>query len=655
MSGSMMVCPLRRAVLFCVFASLVAVSASAAFPPISKEHKELTEVPGSPNAAAVVLFESADFAMQDPTGSPVPSILSVQRRIKVLTEEGAKEFGEIEIPHSRIHRLANLEGRTVLPDGREVPLDKDAVFRRQVSRQERRFETSAAFPSVEPGAILDLSYDLYFDSIYLLEPWLFQNVIPTLRSEITYHIPARVAVGTWGQTLPNHQFQTHNQPERDGQRLVVWLENLPAVPDEPYGPPLSDLSAKFMVIPHFVAFPSGERVYLMENWKDLMKQVEDQLYKPALKDDKLAQGKAKELGNAHDDRRALAEAVYGWVRDEIRTDPNAYSVLNVDEKAGISGVVERGVGTPTEKALLLYSMLDELKFDAEVLWVPDAYDGAIDPKVANPGWFERALVAVDVDGERIHLDPSSDSLAFGRLRPYNEGQPTVSYNPKGPEVGKTPSTPFDDHRREATVDLTLDEDGRATGTGTLELYGHHAYLNLAPALDRDEVVSDWTEWLEGRYEGYDVSDVEVESSVDAQTVKVTYAVAQREEEVLGDEASLLPARPLGPMTQPMELPPEKRRTPVQLSFPDRDLLTVTVTWPEGWEIDASPQALDRTNGAGAAVYETEIDEATRTFRLTRRLDVQKDFFPDSTLYSALRTLYESMEERDARPLVLVRR
>lgn len=630
--------------------------AAAAFPPISEEHKALSEVPGSSGAPAVVLFETADFAMQDPTGGPVPSILTVQKRVKILNEEGVQEYGEIDIPHSRRFRLSNLAGRTVLADGREIALPKDAVFQRQISRQERVFETSAAFPSVEPGAILDLSYDLRFDSIYFLEPWLFQSLIPTLRSEITYHIPDSVVVGTWGRTLPGHPFQSDNQREKGGQRLTVWLENLPAVPDEPFSPPVSDLSAKFMVIPHYVVFSSGNRFELMESWKTLMQRVEADIYKPALKDDKLARQQAKEIQKQTEGSgRPLAEAIYRWVRDEVRTEYEWLGVFNLEEKQGVSGVAKRGFGTPTEKGLLLYAMLDEVGLDPELLWVPDRYDGTVDPEVANPNWFERIVVAIDLDGSRVFLDPASPSLAFGHLRPYNEGQPTVSYDPKDPEVSELPETSFDQHQRKATIELALDEDGRVTGTGTVVMTGHHAYLNLAPQTPDEEVVDEWTAWLEERYEGYEVSDVEVTPSVEEQKLSVSFAVAQREEEVLGDEASIVLARPLGPITQLFELPPERRRTPVQLSFPDRDELTVTMSWPEGWERETSPPPFDRDTGAGRATYQVQFDEAARTFRLTRRLDVTQDYFPDSTAYAGLRTLYELMEKNDARPLVLVRR
>ena len=87
-----------------------------------------------------------------------PGLLSrsftIEVRRKILTEEG-KKYGEAVVFHSKQSKLQDLQGRTVLPDGREVPLPKDAVFKRRLSRSEKQFVTSIAFPAVEVGAILD--------------------------------------------------------------------------------------------------------------------------------------------------------------------------------------------------------------------------------------------------------------------------------------------------------------------------------------------------------------------------------------------------------------------------------------------------------------------------------------------------------------------
>ena len=136
---------------------------AADWPPVDPTHKQLTadSLEGVP---AVVLFRKARLRFRD---FPVEanSQLDVQIRVKVLTEEGT-EFGNVEVGHSRWLRLDDFEGRTIAADGREVELAKDQVFKEQRSRRGKEFVTKAAFPAVEPGAIIDYRYTLYWDSLF---------------------------------------------------------------------------------------------------------------------------------------------------------------------------------------------------------------------------------------------------------------------------------------------------------------------------------------------------------------------------------------------------------------------------------------------------------------------------------------------------------
>src|SRR5215207_531151 len=140
--------PLRSLLAPAVLAVLAFVPARptrADFPPVTDAEKALKSVAGEPNAPAVALFKNAEFWMMDIARQEASSRLAVRTRIKILTEEG-KEQGEIAIPHSGYVRLQSFRGRTVLPDGRVVPVPADAKFKRKMSRQEKRFVTSVAFP-----------------------------------------------------------------------------------------------------------------------------------------------------------------------------------------------------------------------------------------------------------------------------------------------------------------------------------------------------------------------------------------------------------------------------------------------------------------------------------------------------------------------------
>ncbi|MCP4545837.1 MAG: hypothetical protein GY835_05145, partial [bacterium] len=101
-------------------AALAAPALANKFPPITEEERALTRVASDPGAPAVVLFQIAELNIMD-YPREVSSLLEVQVRLKILTEEG-KEHGEVSIRHSAYNRLKSFVGRTVLPDGREVPL-----------------------------------------------------------------------------------------------------------------------------------------------------------------------------------------------------------------------------------------------------------------------------------------------------------------------------------------------------------------------------------------------------------------------------------------------------------------------------------------------------------------------------------------------------
>ncbi len=106
----------------------------------------------------------------------------------------------------------------------------------------------------------------------------------------------------------------------------------------------------------------------------------------------------------------------------------------------------------------------------------------------------------------------------------------------------------------------------------------------------------------------------VEEALEDQSLRVDWTLVQHSEGVLGDETSLTPSLPLGPQQQPFALPPDRRLTPTQLAFADRDVVELRLSWPEGWEIDVLPEPADTQGPAGALLAGIEVDEPGR--RLT---------------------------------------
>ena len=557
----------RIALLLAGFA-LFSSAAGAAFPPISPEEKALTQVTGAPNARAVVLFRKAELRMLDPASNDVSSRLTVRERVKILTEQG-KDRGEIQLFHSAFVRLYSLAARTVLPDGRVVDLPKDAKFERKLSKSQKYYVTSIAFPNVEVGAILDAEYELRFDNIFYLEPFYFSSDVPVRSSEIRYLIPGSLGVQTWMRDPFQVGVKTEKGRDIGMRTFRAWAENLPPILDEPYGLPFADLATQIMLVP--TVFDEGTvHQRLMESWaatSDLLRESWEKARRRGGDAGKKAQALAQKAGAG---KRDQAAAIYAFVRDEIAFDDDGTGIFLTGSEPSADAVLRAGHGTPAEKALLLETMLGAIKLDAKPVWAAPRSNGLIDPLVANPAWFDRVLVAAELgpkDGGRVYLDPTDRRLGFGRLDADYEGTAALLPDRKKPEgVVLAQSTP-EQNLEKATVKLQVGEGGRLSGTGKLQLSGLSATNKLRWRETPEKTTEAWNDWLAENFDGFTFTDLVAKESIEERTVEVTWTMTQKEEEALGDEATIAASRPLGPRTQPFSASAVERRSPILFAFP----------------------------------------------------------------------------------------
>lgn len=623
-------------------------AAAATFAPITDGHRSLTEAPGYPEAPAVTIFRNGRFTMMGALTSESYSSLVVEGRIKLLSE-GGSDYGEVVVPHTDFIRLVSFEGRTVLPDGTEVRLPDDALFRETVTGEKSWYRTKATFPALEPGAILDYRYEIRFETVSELSPWYFQSDLPTLHSEITFYVPGHVSAQPWGKATFGRQFQSSQQRTAQGTELKVWMDGLPPVPDEPSTLPYEDLSSSFLLLPTSMVI-AGDRYLLFEDWKAACDLV-DYVYSEARRRDGRTRSEGKRIAReAGPDPEDKARRIFAFVRDEIAT----VDLLGVTPKVGdsLDDMLREQRADVAGKALLLEAMLDAARLRPDLVWAADRRFGVIDTSVANPNWFEAVLVRVELGGEEVFLDPSDRGYGFGYLRAGLEGMDAVVYSRKKPEVIRLPERSYEANARHARLDLEVDEEGRFSGTGSLTLEGHYGaswFVREPAAVGRVEAL---TTYLEEALPRFEVSQVSVEDDVDAPRIEVRWTLAARDEEVLGDEVSLEPSAPLGPVVQRFALAPIERQTPVLLSFADRDDTEVTVTWPEGWAADVVPEETTVENRAGVFATRVGVDDAARTLKYRRRFDtVAREF--DRIRYGDLRALYGAASASDEQELVLV--
>jgi hypothetical protein len=636
---------LRALILGLTLATLEAPGLAEGFPEVTDVERALTAVAGHPGAPAVVLAKRAELRFRDPS-TGAPTTLDVEVRTKILSESG-KSFGRVALGYGAGIRLERFAGRTVTPDGRAVPLPEDAVFHEERSQVRRRFAAKAAFPAVEVGAILDYRYTLRFDSLFL-EPWTFDDRVPVLHSEIVYHAPH-------GTTAAHHlrggpSFHTRRDETSRGTVVRIWAEDLPPVREEPYGFPWADLTRQVTIVPAAERRPDGSRVSLLDSWSTVCRTYLERVYAPLGAKTRETRRTASRLAAAAGpDPEARIAALHAFVRDGIRTSERGLGT----SAASLDEVLAAGRGTYAEKALLLQGLLEAAGVPSKLVWAVDWRDGFADLGVVNPGWFEKVLVLAEPDGGRLFLDPG-EHLAAGRLAPTNEGTDALLVDADEPRILRLPVSAAGASVRTARLELAVDRGGGVAGRGRLTLTGHHAWYYLGRVESAEARDAGWRRWLAAELEDFEIGGVASTAAAGEQRIEVEWTMELAGEHLLGDEVSLRPSRPFGPLRQRYTIPPENRRTAVQVSFADRDEVELTLAWPEGWAVDLLPGAVDHRSEAGAAHAGVEVDEDGRVLVYRRSLEIARTRYDPGEPYARLRELYAVLERHDAESMVLYR-
>ena len=311
--------------------------------------------------------------------------------------------------------------------------------------------------------------------------------------------------------------------------------------------------------------------------------------------------------------------------------------------------LKEGIATAAETGMLLQIMLKAAGIDSDLVWAAHRDRGVVDLSVANPSWFDGVFVRVDFGQGPIYLDATDPGLAFGQLQPGFEGMAAVVPELRKPETLDLPKSDPASSRRIAKLTLAVDEDGRVAGTGTMERTGQWAWSVIDGSDDQQAKVDAWKESLEKDYPTFEITDVKLSEDADESRVDLQWSMAQREEEVLGDEVSITPAAILA-ASQPFEA--EKRLTSVQLEMNRNDVVELELSWPPGWEIESVPEMADFGTPLGTYKLDMTWDEEAGTLSYRRLFERPAGEVRGDAHYGVLRQLYDVASRTDASTISL---
>lgn len=591
------------------------------------------------------------------------SAWDVHARIKLFDGVGAQQFATIHVDYpEKYGAVTELVGRTILPNGRVLPLESRAIQDQPVvtAGKEVRRRRSFALPSVTAGAVIEYRYRIEYSQMRSNGIRLdFRREAPCRR--IAYYFrprntseyaleyqwtPRVIEFHSPGSRLaPSngwYRFEATNQPARFTE------------PDSP--PPLQNTGCVLIYYARVLQRPG------ITYWDDLAVS-RDNLFLPATRPN----GEARELARlitagARDDRERV-ERLAAWMRSDFSVVEHthadslaAHGLKLVDN--GRAALAQRG-GTPDAAQWAFATLARALDLPVRELLSADRTELYFHPNLQHEGFLPNRRVAVKLPEGWYAVDPGASQLDADMVSQAEEGQPALVCDRDSAFFLEMPFAEPERSRLTRTAELELAEDGTVSGEVTLEATGHfnderqRRFVGMTGA-SVDTILRRELGWEESALR---LSNVRIERGrpgegrfrvrFHAEWPGVGVATARR----LVLEPALLEAR------RPARFGAGKRRTSVAFphAWSERD--SVRIRLPDGWKVEGLQEPAP-VRSPGLADYEIaeRLTDGDRVLVLTRKLAVGYggSLYVSLANFEDLRRLFDRMSELDRLTVTLVR-
>ena len=452
--------------------------------PVTSQSLAIREVAADPGAPAVQLYY-ADFRDDNSRYE------FIYRSIKILADAGRK-YANVEIPVPRDYVFADLQARTIRPDGTIVPFTGKPYDNLLINHHDDKIMAkSFAFPDVTVGSIIEYKYRLTWNVRFYDPVWTVQHDLYTLKESFwlrPYKGPIRTR-NVADETRLSYVYSNMPagvQPKDTGAGIELDLENMPAFKPEKHMPPENNFIAQVLF------FYGGREIESPDVfWRDLGKEW---------------YGKADHfIGNHSEIKAAAAEIVRNGTGPQQRLRrlyDRVQQIRNLDferERTRIEDkredlkpndtvldVLNRGYGYRNEIAELFIALVRAAGFEADLLRASDRKRGIFDVKLLSARQLEVEIVRVQMNGQPLYLDPGTRYCPFGIVTWSHTSTPALKLDKNGGALAVVPTATADKNIIRRVARVHLDAGGSLRGEVILEFKGNEALQRRLDALATDD-------------------------------------------------------------------------------------------------------------------------------------------------------------------------
>ena len=468
--------------------------------PISKQEKEITQVPGNPGAAAIQLYYSQDIDDNEEDNEAE----YIYSRIKILNEKGNK-YADVKIVVPTGFHLLELKARTIHPDGKVIeyigqPFD-NIIARGKGFRWIRK---SFTLPKVTPGSIIEYKYKLdYPPNEIPHHEWKIQHDLYTLKEYFRIRAYTGRIKGIEGGTGLSLSYNLPKgvKPKNKGEGFELKVENIPAFEEEAYMPP-KDLFAY-----HVSFFYGGREVSSVDKfWHDTGLKWSAEAESFIGKKKEISEAAAQAIAGETDPKQKLrklyarAQQVRNLTYERERNKAEQKKESLKDNRSA-ADVLDHGYGDREDITYFFIALARAAGFEAVPVKTSNRATTILQKTVLDAEQLDSEVALVKLNGEDLFLDPGTPFCPFGMLRWIRTSTEGLALDKDNPVFVKLPGFGYEKAVIQRTANVTLGPDGSLKGEVAVIYSGTQALERRLDALQTDDagraknLEDEMQEWL----------------------------------------------------------------------------------------------------------------------------------------------------------------
>jgi Domain of Unknown Function with PDB structure (DUF3857) len=622
--------------------------------PISPDDLALKDNPNSRGANAMILYRNSAVSEKyvNTDGASVTEYV----RIKVFTKEGTDQ-GNVEIPFRKESSdIRDIRARTIRPDGSIVNFE-GKPFEKTIEKRNGAKILAKTFtlPDVQPGCIIEYKYKQQYKPNFLYdEYWVVSSDLYTREGHFSIY-PYSSSYETF--PLYFRQFgltaKTPTERQPDGT-YALTVHDIPGITDEPYMPPLRTIEARVEFYHLDMDAPSNETQDHF--WARTEKKWNDELNHFISKKSVLDQELAK-IVSPTDSPETKLRKIYARVQQirdldmEVDKTEKEEKVESLKKNSNVEDMLHHGYGNGREMNFLFVGLARTAGFEAAEVFVAPRNNNFFYPQLEDASELGADIVWARAGNQEYYLDPAAVYFPFGILPWFETATSGIRLGKTANDFVKIPNSLSTDATVVRHADLSLDEDGLATGKLTVDFTGQEAAIrrgqnHLQDDTGRKKTLEDEIKtWLPNgsafeltKIDNWDKTDMPVHLEGTVKLSAFGSAVGKR---------MLIPAT-LFVAPQMKAFQTSTRHNAVYFSFPNEEIDDLKFRAPAGYKIETVPAS--KTIKPGVVLYEISASQQGSDAEVKRHLVINGLMFPPE-YYASLRSFFNTVKSSDEAQIV----